>query len=444
MRLPRLVLVSLFLLTLQVPQARAGTAPEPDAPLLTLEHAYDVAAASDQALRIAFLEVRKAERLPLSALTRMAPNLGGSYDYNRRGRSLHDPGTSTGALVLEQPLLDLSVFPARRRGKIAAEASRLARNFTMRDTLFGVTSAYFEVLKGERQVVVNRQSLDLAKEQEELAQKRSNVGEVTRTDVLRAKVSLEAARRVLITAENALEFRRNTLRNVLNMAPEAPFRVADPLPYRTTLPEFSDLLNKAFTHREDLRESTLAVQQAELRRDEFRTQYAPSIVARGSSRFPAPRSTPETWDASISVQVPFFTGGQREIDLANALVDMEKAALQRELLLKKIESEVKQAWLNVQTLEGSLSAVRAQVAAAEQSYKDLQNQYSAGTARSVDVLSGLQDLSAARLDLTSLSLDYQVALRALERVSGTFQDPRVKAAPSNRTPATPLPPPFPQ
>jgi hypothetical protein len=37
-------------------------------------------------------------------------------------------------------------------------------------------------------------------------------------------------------------------------------------------------------------------------------------------------------------------------------------------------------------------------------------------------------LSTARLDLTSLSLDYQVALRALERVAGTFQDLRVKAA----------------
>ena len=59
MRLPRLVLVSLLLLALQVQQARAGTAPGPDAPLLTLEHAYDVAAASDQALRIA---LSRAER----------------------------------------------------------------------------------------------------------------------------------------------------------------------------------------------------------------------------------------------------------------------------------------------------------------------------------------------------------------------------------------------
>jgi len=426
MFVPRLLFVLLLLLN---PPAHAQPTPAPDSPLLTLEHAYDIAAASDQTLRIAFLEFRKAELLPLSALTRMAPSLGGSYQYDRTGRSLRGPGTSTGSVFLEQPLLDLSVFPARKRGKIAAEASRLSRNFTIRETLFGVTSAYFDVLKSERQVAVNQQSLDLAKEQEELAQKRANIGEVTRTDVLRAKVSLEVSRRNLITSENALEFKRNTLRNVLNMKPDAPFRVAEPLPYRTTGPEFPALLSKAYAQREDLRESTLAVQQAELRRDEFRTQYAPSIVARGSSQFPAPRSNrPETWDASISVQVPFFTGGQREIDIVNAGRDMEKAALQRELLLEKIESEVKQACLNVETLEGSLSAVRAQVAAAEQSYKDLQNQYSAGTARSVDVLSGLQDLSTARLDLTSLSLDYQVALRALERVAGTFQDLRVKAA----------------
>jgi outer membrane protein len=136
----------------------------------------------------------------------------------------------------------------------------------------------------------------------------------------------------------------------------------------------------------------------------------------------------ETWSASIAVQVPFFTGGQREIELVNAQAEIEKASLQRELLLEKIEAEVKQACLNVETLKGSLAAVRAQVAAAEQSYKDLQNQYAAGTSRSVDVLFGLQDLSTARLDLTSLSLDYQVALRALERVSGTFQELRVKTA----------------
>jgi outer membrane protein len=427
MRPHRVFLFGLFVLTALGPQVRAENPPPNESQLITLEHAYDITAKSDQTIRIALQEVRKAELQPLSALTRMAPSLGGGIDYIRKGTSLREPGSSTGTFSLEQPLLDLSVFPAHRRGKLAAESSRLARNFTIRETLFGVTSAYFEVLKGERQVAVNRQSVELATEQEALAQKRASVGEVTRTDVLRATVSKEAAKRLLITSENVLELRRNTLRNILNLRPETPFRVAEPLPYRTTVPDFSTLLNKAYAQREDLRESTLVVQQAELRRQEFRTRYAPSIVARGASRS-APRSVTENWSASIAVQVPLFTGGQREIDLVNAQADIEKASLQRELLLEKIEAEVKQACLNVETLEGSLTAVRAQVAAAEQGYKDLQNQYSAGTARSVDVLFGLQDLSTARLDLTSLSLDYQVALRALERVSGTFQELRVKTA----------------
>jgi outer membrane protein TolC len=60
-------------------------------------------------------------------------------------------------------------------------------------TLFGVATSYFSVLKGERVVEVNQKSLGLAQEQETLAQKRADVGEVTRSDVLRAQVSVEIA-----------------------------------------------------------------------------------------------------------------------------------------------------------------------------------------------------------------------------------------------------------
>jgi outer membrane protein TolC len=409
-----------------------------NAALMTLEHAYDLAAASDQALRIAFINVRRAELLPWKALTKVTPRLTGGVGYSRSSTSFSNSefagqhqGVMTADLSLQQPLLDMSVFPARRRGRIAVESSRLGRQFTIRETLFGVAAAYFEVLKGERVVDVNRQSLALAQEQETLARKRADVGEVTRSDVLRAQVSVETARRALITSENDLEFQRNTLRNVLNLAPDAQLRLAEPLPYRRDVPEFGTLLARAYEHREDLREQTLAVQQAEQGRLEVRAQYAPKIVAQGGPSYSdrssaSPSGSQRTWQAGVSVQVPFFTGGQREIDLASAGYDIDQASVEKERLLKSIESEVKKAWLNVQTLEGSLRAVRALVQAAEQGYKDLQNQYSAGTAKSVDVLSALKDLSVARSDLATLALDYQVALRALEQVTGTFQDPRVQ------------------
>ena len=405
--------------------------------MMTLEHAYDIAAASDQALRIAYLRVRQAELLPLSALTKVTPRLNGSVSYDRTSSSFKSPdrasqhrGAASSDLTLQLPLLDLTVFPAHRRGKIALEASRLGRQFTIRETLFGVANAYFEVLKGERVVAVNQQSLDLAKEQETLAQKRADVGEVTRSDVLRAQVSVETARRALIFSQNALEFQKNTLLNILNLPPTTNIRLAEPLPYKREVPEFGALLAKAYEHREDLRERGLAVKEAEERKQEIRAQKAPRIVAQGGpsiDRFSGSVSgRQQVWEAGVAVQFPIFTGGQRELDIVNSGYEIEQTALEKERLAKSIESEVKLAWLSVQTLEGSLRAVRAQVEAAEQGYKDLQNQYSAGTAKSVDVLSALKDLSSARSDLASLTLDYQVALRSLEQVSGTFQDQRVR------------------
>lgn len=405
--------------------------------MLTLEHAYDLAAASDQALKIAFLQVRKADLLPLSALTKVTPRFNGGYGYTSTSTSYHAPdssstkvGLSRFDLTLTQPLLDLSVFPARRKGRLAAESSRLGRQFTIRETLFGVAAAYFEVLKGERVVQVNKQSLNLAEEQQMLAQKRADVGEVTRSDVLRAQVSVETARRELITSENALEFQRNTLRNILNLPPETPLRLAEPLPYKRDVPEFGPLLSKAYENREDFREQDLAVRQAEQAREEVRARYAPTIVAEGgASRSQSSGGSVggrQSWVGGISVAVPFFTGGQRELDMVDSRYEIERAVLSKEQLAKTIESEVKQALLKVQTLEGSLRAVRVQVQAAEQGYKDIQNQYSAGTAKSVDVLSALKDLSLARSDLETLSLDYQVALRGLEQVSGTFQEQRVR------------------
>ncbi|MEY5025542.1 MAG: hypothetical protein RLZZ244_1070 [Verrucomicrobiota bacterium] len=443
--LPALSLLLLLSPSLRAaPQSPVVFSRVPEGPL-SLEQAYDLALGSDQTIRIAFLEVQKANLLPLGALTRVAPRLHGSYSYDRTSSSaqlaaLNAPLRSRGGsgmwnLSLDQPLFDLSVFPAQRRGKLLQKSTQFARNFTIRETLFGVASAYYEVLKQERLLKVNQQSLELASQQQMLAQTRADVGEVTRSDVLRAQVSVETARRALIASENTLEFQRNTLRNILNVPPDAPLRLVEPSPYPCSSQAFEQLLSTAWQKREDLLGRILAVQASEERRREIQAQYAPKLVASADQSI-SQNSGPnaghrEQWMAGVSVQIPFFEGGQREIDLANSRRDVDQAVLDKERLGKSIEAEVKRAWLNVRALDSSLRAVQAQVQAAEQSYSDLQNQYRAGIAKSVDVLSALTDLNTARSDLAAMTLDYQVALRSLERVTGTFQEARVrKSVPS--------------
>ena len=422
------------------PAAEAGR-------LITLEQAYDLALATDQSIRIAFYEVRKADLLPWSALTRIGPRLTGRANYGRSERSttgtVQQCGTTsvdrtsrsrTGAgaigIALEQPLIDFTVFPAHRFGKLSAAAAHLQRQFTIRETLFGVATAYYDVLKQERLVAVNRESLRLAGQQLEFAQKRANVGEVTRADVLRAQVAVETARRTLVESENVLEFNRNTLGNILNLAPNAPFRVAEPPDYPTTLPPFDDLLARAYAHREDLRVKEIAIEQDIALRGQVIGEYAPRVTAQFDSERSHTSGTSAQsnydWQATVAVSVPFFTGGQREIDLRTANEQIAQTKLAREQAAKSVESEVKQAWLAVRSLQQTLKALHAQVVAAEQGYHDLEIQYREGTATSVDVLSALNDLNTARKDLAVETYGYQIALRNLEQVAGVFQQARVQ------------------
>jgi outer membrane protein TolC len=425
---------------------------------LTLEQAYDRALATDQSIQIAYWEIRKSNLLPWSALAKLGPQISASGSYEKT--SLHTlatvrsvssvivngvatpvtsfndvtttarDGTAFSSINYTQPLIDFTVFPAYRLGNLTKVATRLAQQYTIRETLFGLASAFYEVLKQQRLVEVDKETLRLTTEQYDLAQKRANVGEVTRADVLRAQVTVETARQTLVQDEGTLDLDRNTLGNILNFSPDTPFSVVEPPDYPTGLPEFSQLLGRAYEHREDLRAKKIAIDQDIARRGEIIGEYGPKVVAqvdgdRGHISGVGADSTYQ-WDALVSVQVPIFTGGQREIDLKTAGEQIRETRLAYEQGMKSVEADVKQAWLAVRTLQQTLKAAHAQVVAAEQGYHDLENQYRAGTATSVDVLTALNDLNTARKDLALQTYGYQVALRDLEEVSGVFQEERVR------------------
>jgi outer membrane protein len=438
---------------------------------LTLEQAYDRALATDQSIRLAFFELKKADLLPASALTRMGPQLSGNAGSQHRqdrrtsttttstastnAGAANAAGSSTAAtaplgrrtvqetsrsrssvgtadLTLQQPLIDFSVFPAYRFGKLSILAAEWQQRFTIRETLFGVTTAFYDVIKQQQLVVVNRQALELANEQLSVAEKRAKAGEVTRADVLRTRVTVETARRALVESEAALAINLDILRNALNFPPDAELSLTEPPAAKPVLPDFTDLLQRARTCREDLKVRVLAIEQEEERRKEIRAQYAPRVVAQVNGGYTNDSGTANSrnsyWSAEVSVEVPFFSGGQREIDLKNAGYLIEQSRLERESLEKTVESEVRQAWHDVKRLAETIKALEVQVEAAEQSYRDLRNQYQAGTATNVDVLSALNDLNISRQDLAAQRYDYQVALRNLDRAAGSFQEGRVRRA----------------
>lgn len=420
---------------------------------ITLDEAYDRTLATDQSIRIAWYGIRKANLMPWSALTRMGPSLTGSVGYQVNERyntapqvlmeggstyvtTRNDAHTRNLGFTLVQPLFDPTVIPAYRQGKVATQSARLQYRYTIREVLFGVAQAYYNVLKLESVAEVNRMTVELAEAQLVQAEARFEVGEVARVDVLRAKASMEEARNALIQSQGQLDINRDTLSNILNLGGRTDFKLTEPRPAVDSGIALEKAVSNAFAGREDFQIRRNDVKVERLRRDEIRAGYAPRISAQASTQWTniSGSGTGETQvnTAAVTVSMPFLTGGQREIDLKEAGYNIAQSEINVESAGKVIQSDVQNAWVAVRTGREALDALKAAVEAAEANYADVQSFYELGESTSLDVQVALRELNNTRTLLASQIYDYQIALRDLERAQAAFQPTRVNRKAATR------------
>ena len=407
--------------------------------VITLEQAYDRTLASDQSIRTAYIEIRKANLLPLSALTKLTPRLTGGFSLSHSETktngtvlllpSLSVAGAQNTSFTLSQTLIDFTFFPAYRLAKLTGTSTRLQYRLTIRSVLFGVAKAYYEVLKQQKIVALDNETVGLARQQLQLSQNQYDVGAVSRVDVLRGESTLESARQALISDQNILALDRDVLANILNLQGDARnFEVAQPEDAAQKAVSFDDDLAQAYINREDYKISAIAIEQSVEQRNEVVGEYGPTVSAQFAQNWADQSSSPRTdsWDALVSVQVPFFTGGQREIDLRTAHHNIDEAKITLETTAKVVENDVRTTWLVVETLRETIESLKSQVAANDQNYKDLLNQYQAGAATSLDTQTALIQLVTSKTSLITQTYEYQVALRDLQRSIAAFQNDRVK------------------
>jgi outer membrane protein TolC len=413
----------------------ASLAVPKSARVISLDEAYDIAVVTDQSIRIAYEKIRIANLQPYSALTTIWPTFtgGGGWDRSRTrdgGGIFNTDKSSDLSFNYSQTFLDFGVFPAFHSAKLGMVAARLSHQFTIRQVLFGVVKAYYQVISDQGVVAVDQKTVDLAAQQLDVAQKRLNVGEVTPTDALNAQVTLEAAKVALIQARNTLLADRDTLGNILNLGGDNGYQVVMPPDYPTTIPPFEKLLAIGYLNREDLAGGNIAIEADIANKDVDITKYLPTISGAASDSYTNARSFsgPQTqvWDANVSVNIPFLTGGQREINLVTARDQVDIDRLMRDETAKTVEGDVRTAWLNAHSLQESLVSLHTQVDAAQKSYEDEVHEYQAGEAASVDVLTSLVNLNTSENSLAVQQYLYQVALRNIEQSAGVFQQGRVE------------------
>jgi len=355
-------------------------------------------------------DLTQTVQFPTGAGGEQAPPSGGNIDFT----------AIAGGLEASQP-----VFTGFRnfntikqaRARIRAGGAQLVA--TEQQVLRDVATAYFDVQLTMAIYELNLKNVEVLRRQNEMAQVRFEVGEITRTDVAQSEARLADARAQLSQAQGNLAVSRANYAQLVGRAP-------GDLETVETLPDLPETLENAQALAREFAPAAVgAREQAEVSRRQIaiaRGALLPSVSLTTSYQY-AEDPSPFTLDSEqfaygVRASVPLFQGGLNysRIREARALHASDRASvIEAE---RQVEAQVNASWQNLVAARVIIRSAQASVDANQLALEGVRREAMVGTRTTLDVLDAEQELLNAEVSLVNARRDEQAAAFSLLAAAG--------------------------
>src|SRR5499427_252175 len=333
-------------------------------------------------------------------------------------------------LQAAQPIYRGGRTVAQTRQAINTVESTRAQTLAVETAVFqAVAMAYLDVVRDQALLEVDRNNVNVLREQLEATQDRFRVGEVTRTDVAQAESSLAQAQGMLVAQQGTLEISRAEY-----------VRAVGRPPGRLTLPRDRPVLPSTLEEAESLAANSnfnvISAVFAELAArdniDVVRGQLLPQVSLVGTlSRASEPTATQKgdlLNQAQITAQLtmPLYEGGAIYSQTRQAEQTVGQRRSQVDDARRAAVQTANQFWATLQAARASIASFAAAVRAAQIALAGVQQQALVGTSTTLDVLIQNQQLLTTQSQLITAQHDAALAEFNLAASVGRLIAPELK------------------
>lgn len=403
----------------------------------SLEDLYRIALERSEKIKISGEDLYVSEKGRDKALSSLLPKFSAFWDYTRYSGektavfgstllAIQPEYSASWGLRLDQAMSmggrELTAFKISKEN---IEKSKFELYAVREGYLLSVASAYYNVLKAQKALEIAMVNSERLAKHRDAAATRLKVGDVTKTDLLRAEAELSGSQADLVKADNNLKLTKAILARVVGLKDD--YNVKEPDIKGKPAEEYvlSSLKEKALLERAELKSLSL---QKKITEDQVRYAqgaYWPTLSVEGVySRMEEEPTLPfflrESIYGMLSVTFPFFEGGMRRAEVGEAKARLRQSDLIYEDLKKTIMIEVESAFLEFQTQKGVLKSLEDEVTFARDNFNSVSRQYEFGLASSIDVIDANTLLSTSERQLEDAKYDYQLSVLKVERATGTL------------------------
>lgn len=369
----------------------------------------------------------------------LLPNIDASYTQSRLEGGQQVFGGEVFTVIREtvqpQATASWTLYPGGRNlfeMLAARQRDKAAQNQlqeTIQEQLARATEEYYRLLGAYQQKQVVLKSVAQAQAQVDLNQALVDAGRGIPLDLSRAQTNLAQQKTALLQAENTIMLAEQTLLNRLNLDPIIHLvPVMDDARQLALLPEQIDvreLIQEALLENPALH--TLDQEIKALTHDyrAVRSDLLPSVTLRSYVNGTGPewgelRRT-EFRGLTINMNLLENLGLQVPFRMQEAKKIIAQKQLERQTVVRNIETQVMTAYLNSANLRSQVQAAQQEVRSAEESYDLAVGRFQAGYGINLDVLDAETALTTARSNLVQAVLDYNQAqvqlVEALGKIS---------------------------
>ena len=323
--------------------------------------------------------------------------------------------------TLTQTVADLTAVNNYRSAQELVKANEAAMRDARDLVVLAVGGVYLQAIASQARVHSAQAQIDTAQALFKQTTDRRSVGLSPQIDVNRSQVQLQTERQRLMSLQNDLAKQKINLARIVGLPPVDNYEITDEIPFSP----LQDLtveqgLKEAFEDRADLQSAEAQIRAAERARSAARSARLPSLAL--SADYGAiginPSQSHGTFTVVGSLRIPIWEGGRTEGEIQQADAALGQRHAERDDLKGRIEADVRDAFLDLQTAANQLEVSRNNQKVARETLALTRQRFEAGIADSVEVTQTQESVVSADLDYITSLFAHNLAKVALARAMG--------------------------
>jgi outer membrane protein TolC len=311
------------------------------------------------------------------------------------------------------------------RARQMNEAAVQQLDRTDQEIVFGVVSAYYQVLLARKQLEVSEHAMKTAEAITERSQSRFESGLVVESDLLTAKVRMAARQEESIRARNDLELARAQLNLAMGMPAESSFQPAEDLAERTPpVPVLADAEKQALANRPELKRANADEAAQSETVAIAKSSFGPRVNAFAGWEMDNPTFAAggggNNWVGGIELQVDIFQGGAKRAELSRQHALQQKVIAMKQAASDGVRLEVRRAYYDVDASRQQVEVAHAAISQAQESLRINQDRYDTGLITITDLLGAEESERRSQTDYWEALYRFHTSYANLELASGTL------------------------